>query len=147
MKKIGLHFWNSKFWQMCVNKIERYFVNENFVYCYDIHNSAYTVKIEACYFLNILKKLLCLCENMYYILKIFLENLNRLHTGNSVFSLTLPTIIWHFAFKKKFTIAVDTPFFTQESEFFKGALSNRHSSQKVEVATRRSGTCKGLENK
>ena len=79
--------------EMCVNKIERYFVNENFVYCYDIHNSAYTVKIKACYFLNILKKLLCLCENMHYILRIFLENLNRLHARNSVFSLTLPTII------------------------------------------------------
>ena len=94
---------------MCVNKIERYFVNENFVYCYDIHNSAYTVKIKACYFLNILKKLLCLCENMHYILRIFLENLNRLHARNSVFFSDIAHNYLTFCFQKKFTIAVDTP--------------------------------------
>ena len=86
---------------MCVNKIERYFVNENFVYCYDIHNSAYTVKIEACYFLNILKKLLCLCENMHYILRIFLENLNRLHARNSVFFSDIAHNYLTFCFQKK----------------------------------------------
>ena len=97
---------------MCVNKIERYFVNENFVYCYDIHNSAYTVKIKACYFLNIFKKLLCLCENMHYILRIFLENRNRLHARNSVFFLWhCPQLFDILLSKKMFTIAVDTPLF------------------------------------
>ena len=87
--------------QMCVNKIERYFVNENFVYCYDIHNSAYTVKIKACYFLNILKKLLCLCENMHYILRIFLENLNQLYARNSVFFSDITHNYLTFCFQKK----------------------------------------------
>ena len=85
---------------LCVNKIERYFVNENFVYCYDIHNSAYTVKIKACYFLNIFKKLLCLCENMH-ILRIFLENLNRLHARNSVFFSDIAHNYLTFCFQKK----------------------------------------------